>query len=150
MHEIERSLAKTVERASRRMRGAHRSGRTVTVRLRFGDYTRASRSRTLPRATAATEPLLEAAAGLLGEAEPLIEARGLTLVGVTIGNLDDAAAGVQLELPFDGAGTAGLDEALDSLHERYGAAAVTRGPAGAREAREIETERESVISSLRR
>ena len=107
MHEIERSLAKTVERASRRMRGAHRSGRTVTVRLRFGDYTRASRSRTLPRATAATEPLLEAAAGLLGEAKPLIEARGLTLVGVTIGNLDDAAAGVQLELPFDGAGTRG-------------------------------------------
>lgn len=147
LHEIERSLAKAVERSSRRMRAAGRSGRTVILRLRFGDYTQASRSRTLPRATASTEAFLTATASLLHEAEPLIAARGLTLVGVTITNLDGSAAGVQLELPLESATAGALDEALDELHERYGAAAVTRGPAGSREAREADAERESLLSS---
>lgn len=147
LREIEGSLAKSVERASRRMRAAGRSGRTVILRLRFGDYSRTSRSRTLPRPTAATAPLLRAAVLLLRKAASQIEARGLTLVGVTIANLDDAACGVQLELPLDGSGTDGLDGALDELHERFGAAAVTRGPAGSREARDADAERESLLSS---
>ncbi|MDQ3103315.1 MAG: DNA polymerase IV [Actinomycetota bacterium] len=147
LREIEGRLAKSVERASRRMRAAGRSGRTVTLRLRFGDYSRASRSRTLPRATAATVPLLQAAVVLLGEAESQIEARGLTLIGVTIANLDAAACGIQLELPLQSAGADRLDDALDELHGRFGAAAVTRGLAGSRETRESDAERESLISS---
>lgn len=122
-------------------------GRTVILRIRFGDYTRASRSRTLPRATAATEPMIQAATLLLDEAKPLIEARGLTLVGVAITNLDDCSAGVQLELPLEGPGTEELDQALDELHERFGAAAVTRGPAGSRETREMNAERDSLLTS---
>ena len=67
-----------------------RVGRTVVLRLRFDDFTRATRSHTLPRATAHTETILATARGLLAAALPLIERRGLTLVGVSVANLDDA------------------------------------------------------------
>jgi DNA polymerase-4 len=115
-----------VDRVSRRMRGAGRVGRTVVLRLRFDDYTRATRSHTLPRATAHTPTLLAAVRRLLAEARPLVEARGLTLLGISIANLDDDGS-VQLELPFDRFAGGSLDAALDDVKERYGAAAVTRG-----------------------
>jgi DNA polymerase-4 len=55
---------------------------------------------------------------------PMIERQGLTLVGVTVSNLDDVRA-VQLTLPFDCHGHA-LDAALDEIRDRFGGAAVTR------------------------
>jgi DNA polymerase-4 len=114
-----------VDRVTRRMRAAGRVGRTVTLRLRFDDFTRASRSHTLPRATAETRPILETLRGLLEVAEPMIRTQGLTLVGMAVGNLDDAGA-VQLPLPFDHADGAALDAALDDVRERFGSASVTR------------------------
>jgi DNA polymerase-4 len=144
--DVERALAKAVERVTRRMRASGRSGRTITLRLRFGDYARATRSRTLSRATAATAPLLRAASELLAEAMPIVRSRGLTLIGVSVSNLDGDWAGVQLELPLWRESEPGLDAALDVLHERYGAAAVTRGPAGSRESRAADAAREALIS----
>src|SRR6476659_9746577 len=47
-----------VDRVTRRMRDAGRTGRTVVLRLRFDDYSRASRSHTLVRSTAQTETIL--------------------------------------------------------------------------------------------
>jgi DNA polymerase IV len=114
-----------VDRVSRRMRAARRVGRTVVLRLRFGDFSRATRSHTLPRATAETQTILATARGLLATATPLIERQGLTLVGVAVGNLDDDASR-QLVLPFDQAGGAALDAALDEIRDRFGSAAVTR------------------------
>ena len=97
----------------------------MVVRLRFDDFTRVSRSHTLVRATANTETTLTAARALIGTAWPLIEQRGLTLVGIAVGNLQtDAAA--QQELPFDGHSNAALDMALDDVRRRFGWAAVTR------------------------
>jgi DNA polymerase IV len=114
-----------VDRVTRRMRAAHRVGRTVVLRLRFADYSRITRSHTLARPTSGTAHVLAAVRALLARAAPLIEERGLTLVGIAVGNLDDDAA-VQLELPFDeGCGFA-LDAALDSVHTKFGSAAVTR------------------------
>ncbi len=121
---LDRVLVALVDRVSRRMRAAGRVGRTVTLRLRFGDYSRATRSRTLSRPTAATATILAVARGLLRAARPTIERRGLTLVGITIANLD--AGSVQLELPFPGLGERALDAALDELRERFGPTAVTR------------------------
>lgn len=126
-HEIERKLDRTVDKTTRRLRGAGRAGRTVILRLRFADYTRSSRSRTLPRATDATEPIRAAARALLADARPLIAERGITLVGITVTNLDDASAGVQLELPLFGPSTAELDTAIDELRGRFGTATVLRG-----------------------
>ena len=62
---------------------------------------------------------------LLAAAAPLIEVRGLTLIGLTVANLEHARA-VQLVLPFDAAGGAALDAAVDEIRDRYGAAAISR------------------------
>ena len=123
--DIEANLAGLVDRVTRRMRAAGRVGRTVVLRLRFDDFTRATRSRTLPRATAHTDTILNAGRGLLATAMPAIARRGLTLVGVAVGNLDDDNV-LQPELPFDRDDGASLDTALDAIRDRFGAAAVTR------------------------
>jgi len=93
------------------------------LRLRFADFTRATRSHTLNEATDQTEPLLAAARALLAAALPLIERRGITLVGVALSNLEDAGGGVQLVLPFE---RSGLDTTLDEIRERFGSDAITR------------------------
>jgi DNA polymerase IV len=122
--EVEATLVGLVERVTRRMRAAGRIGRTVVLRLRFDDASRATRSHTLLRPTAQTETILAAARALLAGAASLIAARGITLVGITVANLDNDGA-LQLPLPFDTAGA--LDAALDEVRERFGTAAVTRG-----------------------
>jgi len=123
---VDADLVTLVDRVTRRMRKAGRSGRTVVLRLRFGDYTRATRSATLPHATASTERVLATARILLTDAFPLLERRGLTLVGIAVANLDDADS-VQLVLPFDRRESDELDAVVDLVRERFGSAAITRG-----------------------
>jgi DNA polymerase IV len=124
-NELDPTLIALVDRITRRMRAAGRVGRTVALRLRFGDYSRATRSYTLPQATAHTETILAAARGLLAAAMPELERRGATLVGVTVANLQNDDA-VQLVLPFDRHAGMALDIALDEIRRRYGSDAVTR------------------------
>jgi DNA polymerase-4 len=124
--ELESMLVGLVDRVSGRMRSAGRAGRTVTLRLRFEDFSRATRSHTLSRPTSHTPVLAGAARDLLAAAGPLIAGRGVTLIGVAVGNLDDD--GEQLVLPFDrpAAEGTGLDSALDAVRDRFGSSAVTR------------------------
>ena len=119
-------LAGLVDRVTRRMRSADRAGRTVTLRLRFGDFSRATRSHTLPQATGQTRAILVTARSLMATARPLIEKQGITLVGISVGNLEDEAS-VQLALPFDKASNDELDSALDGVRDKFGTNAVTRG-----------------------
>jgi DNA polymerase IV len=112
-----------VDRLARRLRHAQRVCRTVVLRLRFDDFSRATRSHTLPYATQETEPILTAVRALLTTAMPTIQRRGITLVGVALGNLEDAGA-MQLVLPFNR--RLALDATLDSVRDRYGTAAITR------------------------
>jgi DNA polymerase-4 len=114
-----------VDGVTRRMRASGRVGRTVVLRLRFDDFSRCTRSRTLARATAHTQTILATVRGLLTTAMPMIERQGLTLVGVAVGNLDDDGA-VQLALPFDRRSGGALDAALDDVRDRFGSAAITR------------------------
>jgi DNA polymerase IV len=123
--ELSAILAALVDRVTARMRRAGRVGRTVVLRLRFADFTRITRSHTLPMPTWHTRTVLSAAHALLAAAMPVIQQRGLTLIGMAVGNLDDARE-VQPELPFDRASDGGLDTALDAVRQRYGATAVTR------------------------
>jgi DNA polymerase-4 len=123
--EIEATLAGLVDRVTRRLRAANRVGRTVVLRMRFEDWSRATRSHTLPRPTARTEPILETARGLLESVQPMIDEQGLTLIGIAIMNLDDDDA-VQLPLPFDRRTASQLDEALDDVRDRFGSSAVGR------------------------
>ncbi len=97
------------------------------LRLRFGDYARASRSHTLSSPTAATAVILAAVRGLLAQAMPVIDDRGVTLLGVSVSNLDGDGDARQLTLPFDGpGGGSALDDVLDHVRYRFGSAAVTR------------------------
>ena len=112
--EIDTVLVGLVDRVTLRMRKAKRVGRTVVLRLRFDDFTRATRSHTMPGATARTEAILVTARGLLAEARPTIERQGLTLLGISVANLENEDA-VQLTLPFDRAWSSALDAALDEV-----------------------------------
>jgi DNA polymerase-4 len=78
----------------------------------------------MPRSTAHTQTILRAVKGLLEGAMPMIEREGITLVGISVSNLDNDDA-VQLTLPFDRYSDA-LDATLDELRERFGSSAVTR------------------------
>ena len=123
--EIDASLVALVDRVTRRMRVAGRVGRTVVLRLRFDDFSRATRSHTLPYPTASTQAILATARGLLATAMPMIEQRGITLVGIAVGNLEDGRS-IQLALPFDRHSSDALDAALDEVRLRFGSAAITR------------------------
>jgi DNA polymerase IV len=123
--EIDAYLVALVDRVTRRLRSARRVGRTIVLRLRFDDFSRATRSHTLPHPTAQTQPVLAAARDLLAAARPLVERRGLTLIGVAVANLDDDLP-LQLCLPFDQDDRALLDAALDEIRYRFGPGAVTR------------------------
>jgi DNA polymerase IV len=119
-------LAGLVDRVTRRMRSAGRAGRTVTLRLRFDDFSRATRSHTLPQATGQTRAILITARSLMATARPMIVKQGITLVGISVGNLENEST-VQLALPFDKASNNELDSALDNVRDRFGTNAVTRG-----------------------
>jgi DNA polymerase-4 len=131
----EQILAEVVDRVTRRMRKSRRIGRTVVLRLRFGDFKRATRSRTLRRATSAHATILLAAQALLADAAPTIGRRGLTLIGIAVTNLEPAGTGEQLELWATRRRNEQLDAAVDELRERFGNAVIARTPAIGREPR---------------
>jgi DNA polymerase IV len=122
--EVDVSLVALVERVTQRMRAAGRLGRTVVLRLRFEDSSRATRSQTLPYATANTQVILNAARELLGAAIPTIERQGITLVGVSVMNLADSRG--QLRLSLDEEWSEELDLALDEVRGRFGSDAIMR------------------------
>jgi DNA polymerase-4 len=122
--EIAASLMAIVDRVTRRLRAAGRVCRTIVLRLRFGDYSRATRSHTIAEPTSHTPTILKVALGLLAAARPTIERRGLTLIGIALTNLADQGA-VQLSLPLDRSRE--LDSTLDRVRDRFGSTAITRG-----------------------
>jgi DNA polymerase-4 len=123
--DIDAIVIALVDRITRRMRAAGRVGRTVVLRLRFDDFSRSTRSHTLPQTTAETQTILATARVLLRTSAPMIERRGLTLVGVAVANLEDDGT-FQLTLPFDRHSGSALDAALDEVRDRFGPSAVTR------------------------
>jgi DNA polymerase-4 len=124
--ELDAVLVGLADRVMRRMRAAGRICRTAVLRVRFADYTRATRSRTLARPTALTRPVLVTLRRLLSATLPAIEQRGITLLGVAVTNIEEAVGGVQLELPFDGVDHPALDAAVDAVRDRYGSDALQR------------------------
>ena len=131
--EVDALVIGIVDRVMRRVRAAHRVGRTVVLRLRFDDFTSVTRSHTLAAPTDDTAAVLSAIQALMTAAAPMIAERGLTLVGVSVSDLDDDEA-VQLALPFPRPGTdtppaadtGVLDATVDAVRERFGTAALDR------------------------
>jgi DNA polymerase-4 len=122
---LDATVVALVDRLARRLRAARRMCRTVVIRMRFADFSRATRSHTLSQATTQTRTILATARGLLAMAMPMIESQGITLVGVTLTNLEDDHA-PQLALPFDRERASALDATLDVVRDRFGSEAITR------------------------
>ncbi len=127
--EVDAVVVNLIDRITGRMRAAGRTGRTVVLRLRFDDFSRATRSHTMPWATSSTQPILAAARRLVASAAPAIAERGLTLVGFAVSGIDRSGA-QQLMLPFTEPGrkpltTDAIDTAIDQIRRRYGNSAVT-------------------------
>ncbi len=128
--ELDAVVMTLVDRITGRMRTAGRTGRTVVLRLRFDDFSRATRSLTLPRPTAATQSILVAARRLVAGASRLIAERGLTLIGFAVSDIDRSGA-EQLVLPFGAVGAAhteppAIEATIDQVRRRYGKSALTR------------------------
>lgn len=125
--EVDAVVVNLVDRITRRMRAAGRTGRTVVLRLRFDDFGRATRSHTMPWATTSTDVILCAARELVAAAAPLIAERGLTLIGFAVSNIDRGGT-QQLELPFaEQPDPVAIDSAIDQVRQRFGNAVLTRG-----------------------
>lgn len=123
--DLEATLVAIVERLGKRLRDAERVCCTVVLRLRFDDFSRATRSRSFLESTDRTDIVMAVARGLLDDAMPLIRDRGCTLIGLSLTNLDDHDS-VQLALPFESDHAVDLDIAMDRLRDRFGRDAVTR------------------------
>jgi DNA polymerase-4 len=117
-------LIALIDRLSRRLRGAHRACRTVVLRLRFDDLSRATRSRSMVEATTDTATLLATGRGLLASAMPTIVERGITLMGVSFTGLVDDSA-IQAALPLGE--LPATDSAVDRVRDRFGSSSITRG-----------------------
>jgi DNA polymerase-4 len=124
--ELETTLIGLVDRVARRLRAAQRVCRTVVLRMRFADFSRATRSHTMAEPSEHTQTLLKVATGLLSASMSMIQRRGLTLIGIALANLADRGA-IQLVLPFDRARACRLDDTVDRVRERFGSGAITRG-----------------------
>lgn len=123
--ELELMVTQIVDDLAKSLRDKAVTCSTVVLRVRYGDFSRATRSHTLTIPSDRTDALLMTALRLLASVEADIAQRGITLVGVSFSNLDRGSS-AQLELPIDWNDGARMDRALDSVREKFGADAVTR------------------------
>lgn len=121
-----RELLRLSERTAARMRSAGLAGRTVSIKVRFADFTTITRSRTLHEATDVAAVLYSTARGLF-EALGLDRAR-LRLVGVRVEQLVPSdAAPRQLQLGEKSHGRREVEQAADRAALRFGSGAVRPG-----------------------
>ncbi len=120
---IHRELLRLSDRTAARVRSARMVGRTVSVTVRFADFTTISRSRTLKSPTDVSQQIYETARALY-DALGLQRAR-IRLVGVRLEGLQDrVSAPIQVALDDPEHGWADADRAVDRASARFGAGAV--------------------------
>ena len=121
--EIHRRLLALSERTAARVRAAGLAGRTVTLRVRFSDFTTITRSRTLREPTDSGRAIHEAAVGLF-DALALQRAR-IRLVGVRMEKLvETSQAPIQGVIGEPEHGWRDADRAVDRARSRFGSGAV--------------------------
>jgi DNA polymerase-4 len=120
---IHRELLKLSDRTAARVRSAGMLGRTVTIKVRFSDFTTITRSRTLRDPTDVSRDIYDTAKGLF-DALGLVRAR-IRLVGVRMEGLVDAqGAPIQGLLDEPDHGWREADRAVDRASARFGAGSV--------------------------
>jgi DNA polymerase-4 len=120
---ILREVLRLAGKVTGRMRVAGVAGRTVTLKVRFADFTTITRSRTLPEATDVTQEIYRTAT-ILYDALGLQRAR-IRLVGVRVeGLMPRTSVHHQLMLGQRERGWSDADRAMDRAVRRFGSAAV--------------------------
>ena len=136
---VRRELLRLCERVAARLRGAGARGRTVTLKIRFADFTTITRARTLREPTDVARDLYAAACGLYA-ALGLDRAR-LRLVGVRVeGLVETATAPRQPRLDERAHGWGDAERAVDRATSRFGAGAVRPAALVARQDQTIPTQ----------
>jgi DNA polymerase-4 len=125
---LSRVLLEEVEEVAERLRRHQLKARTVTLKLRYGDFRTVTRSETLREATNLTKPLWEAAERLLCQWQTR-SGGPLRLLGCAASGLEPERAGQQWLFPDpEQEKLKRLDEAVDKIRDRYGKRAMHRGP----------------------
>ena len=148
LDDLHRRLQRMVDASATALRRAERAARTVTVKLRFGDFTQVTRSHTLDGPVDAT-PAIGAVADALLESVDL--SRGVRLLGVSLSGLVDPGEGTQLRLDLDSSTTAPVADGGPGGGERPngGARAVPEGIRDAsRDAERLQQSWGSVTSAV--
>jgi DNA polymerase-4 len=133
------TLRHLADRVGSRLRAKSRSGRTVTVRVRFADLRAVTRSVTLPEPISATAILAEVAEELVRAAladHP--DEKTISLLAISVSHLETQSV-LQLDLPLGlgdearrpgsrrGAARWLADRAVDAVRDRFGREAVGYG-----------------------
>jgi DNA polymerase-4 len=120
---IHAHLLRLADQVAARLRTAGFVGRTVSLKVRFADFSTITRSRTLRQPTDVGKEIYDAVRALY-DALGLQRVR-IRLVGVRLeGLVDAAAAPEQLALDAPEHGRRDAEVAVDALRARYGSAAV--------------------------
>lgn len=126
-------LADEGEQVARRLRKHGRFARTVTVKIRFGDFETVTRSATLETATDRTDAIVAAARSLFDEWARSF--RPVRLIGVGVSNLTDSAGQAGLFDAGDADRKRAVDQAADLIAEKFGKRAVQRASSLHRQSR---------------
>ena len=114
------------EQVADRAKAKHLSGRTVTLKLKRGDFQLVSRRQTLPDPTQLTDRIYKSARHLFGHAGTIGPFR---LIGVGISDLaPEAEADLAADLlDPDATRRAGAERATDAIRARFGSEAIIKG-----------------------
>ncbi len=138
--ELKNWLLRQSERVGASLRKHGYSGRTITLKVKYADFTQVTRSHSLKKNTNSTRVIFEVGAALLDELAPKSPIR---LIGIGVSNFENKNAPQSgmltlpgLKLPeedalmpahMDETKEASLDKALDALRDKFGREAVVRG-----------------------
>lgn len=127
---LERWLLAQAERVGREVRALNKKGLTVTLKIKFHDFSSITRSKTLPRPTDITAEIYAAARRLLA-AEKL--PRPVRLIGLGVSNF----RAMQAELPLAADPRRGknrlLDQAMDRILDKFGKGSILRADVASKE-----------------
>ena len=124
--ELRRVLLAQTEQVARRLRRHGLAARTVTLKIRYGDFTTLTRSATMDEPTAVTDALWRSAEGLLA-AWAKKDFRPLRLLGMTASNITRGGRQLALFGTPETEKQSKLDRVLDNIADRFGDDAIGRG-----------------------
>ena len=125
--EVRAFLLHQTEDVGRQLRAHGLHARTVTIKVRYGDFETITRSQTLSQATHLTDELWEAAAALF-DRWTRTTWRPVRLIGMGASHFAPPAAQLDLFAEDDRDRRRRIDDAMDSIRDRYGKGAIRRRP----------------------